>query len=100
MNPRVKAVRPGTDYRLHITFTNGERGIYDCRPLLDFGVFRELRDEAYFRRVRAENGTIVWPHEQDICPDTVYLESEKSKKRRPTKQKNPTRDKVRNCGRR
>jgi hypothetical protein len=85
MNPRVKAVRPEADYRLKITFSNGEKGVYDCRPLLDFGVFQELRDHAYFRQVRAENGTVVWPHEQDICPDTLYLDSEKSKKARPNK---------------
>ena len=78
MNPRVKSVKPGEDYRLEINFSNGETGIYDCKPLLDFGVFRELRDVDYFRRVKAENGTVVWPHEQDICPDTVYLDSEKT----------------------
>jgi hypothetical protein len=74
MNPRVKAVKPADNYRLEIAFTNGETGIYDCKPLLDFGVFRELRDEAYFRQVHVENGTVVWPHEQDICPDTVYMD--------------------------
>ena len=79
MNPRVKDVTPLTDYQLKIAFTNGETGIYDCRPLLDFGVFKELTNEAYFRQVQAEGGTIVWPHEQDICPDTVYLDSKKYK---------------------
>jgi hypothetical protein len=44
---------------------------------LDFGVFRELRDADYFKQVRAEGGTVVWPHEQDICPDTVYEDSQK-----------------------
>jgi hypothetical protein len=85
MNPRVKAVKPGDDYRLQITFSNGEKGIYDCRPLLNFGVFRELQDDAYFRQVRAENGTVVWPHEQDICPDTIYLDSVRTKKTRRNK---------------
>jgi len=41
--------------------------------LLACGVFRELQDDAYFRQVRAEGGTVVWPHEQDICPDTLYM---------------------------
>jgi hypothetical protein len=86
MNPRVKAVKPAADYRLQITFTNGETGIYDCRPLLDFGVFRELQDETYFRRVRAENGAVVWSHEQDICPDTIYLDSQRTRIARPGKQ--------------
>jgi hypothetical protein len=78
MNPRVKEVTPEDDYRLRVTFTNGETGTYDCRPLLDFGVFKELRDVGYFRQVRVENDTVAWPHEQDICPDTVYLDSIKT----------------------
>jgi hypothetical protein len=80
MNPRVKSVKPSDDYRLELTFSNGETGTYDCRPLLDFGVFRELQDSTYFRQVRAENGTVVWPHERDICPDTVYLDSKRTTK--------------------
>jgi hypothetical protein len=23
---------------------------------------------------KVEGGTVAWPHEQDICPDTLYLE--------------------------
>lgn len=79
MNPRVKAVSPKKDYLLEITFTNDERGLYDCSSLLDFGVFQELRDPSYFYQVKAEHGTVVWPHEQDICPDTLYEESKKTK---------------------
>ena len=75
MLPRVKAVTTKPDFELEITFTNGEIGYYDCRPLLTFGVFRELSDETYFQQVRVFNGTVVWPHEQDICPDTLYLDS-------------------------
>ena len=65
------------DYKLNLVFTNGERGFYDCSGLLDFGVFRELRDKNYFRRVTVLHGTAVWPNEQDICPDTLYLDSER-----------------------
>ena len=77
MNPRVKAVKPQADYRLEITFSNGEVGVYDCRGLLEFGVFQELKNEAYFQQARVEGGTVVWPHEHDICPDTLYLKSTK-----------------------
>lgn len=75
MNPRVESIQPEADYRLRILFTNGERGVFDCSRLLDFGVFRELRDPEYFRRVLVASGTVAWPHEQDICPDTLYEES-------------------------
>jgi hypothetical protein len=75
MNPRVKAVTPSDNYRLHLAFTNGVQGIYDCSPLLDFGVFRELRNPVYFRQVQVLHGSVAWPHEQDICPDTLYEDS-------------------------
>lgn len=75
MNPRVENVSAEPCYRLALTFSNGEQRIYDCSPLLTFGVFRELQDEHYFRQARVVDGTVVWPHEQDICPDTLYLDS-------------------------
>lgn len=77
MNPRVNGVVPKDDYTLEITFSNKEIGVYDCAPLLDFGVFQELRDLNYFKQARAVGGTVVWPHEQDICPDTLYEDSKK-----------------------
>jgi len=77
MNPRVRDVVPKDDYKLEITFSNGEVGIFDCAYLTNFGVFGELKDVAYFRRARVQHGTVVWPNEQDICPDTLYVDSEK-----------------------
>lgn len=78
MNPRVKNVIPISNYKLVIQFNNGEEGVYDCSYLLDFGVFKELKDTSYFNQVKVLDGTVVWPHEQDICPDTLYLESTKN----------------------
>ena len=77
MNPRVKSVVPRSGFKLEITFTNGEVGMFDCHHLLSFGVFRALGDVRYFNRARAEGGTVVWPDEQDICPDTLYQDSVK-----------------------
>lgn len=78
MLPRVKAVKAQPGHLLEITFTSGEVGVYDCTPLLDFGVFSELQDEAYFGQAHVVNGTVAWPHEQDICPDTLYLDSRRT----------------------
>ena len=75
MNPRVKTVVPTDGYHLRMRFTNGEVRVYDCSQLLDFGVFREFQDIAYFKRASVAHGTLVWPNEQDICPDTLYEDS-------------------------
>ncbi len=77
MNPRVRAVVAKDDYKLELTFANGEVGLFDCAYLVDFGVFREFKDLRYFKQARVEHGTVVWPHEQDICPDTLYEDSTK-----------------------
>ena len=78
MNPRVESVSAYNDYKLLLKFTNGEQGIYDCSKLLEFGVFRQLTDKRYFNLAKVVDGTVVWPNEQDICPDTLYLDSQKN----------------------
>ena len=75
MNPRISKVVPTDNYKLVLTFTNGEHKIYDCSPLLNFGIFEELQDKNYFKEVKITDGTVTWPNEQDICPDTLYLDS-------------------------
>lgn len=75
MNPRVLRLKANDDYTLTLTFTNGEVKLYDVSGLLDFGVFRELKDKAYFKSAAVRFGTVQWPHEQDICPDTLYMDS-------------------------
>jgi len=78
MNPRVTKVTPQSGYRLEIVFSNTEQGIYDCSHLLDFGIFKELKDVTYFDQVMVCDGTVAWPHDQDICPDTLYIEAVKN----------------------
>ena len=78
MNPRISEVTVIDGHKLKLLFDNGERRIYDCSELLNFGVFQELQDENYFKQAKVSDGTVVWPHEQDICPDTLYLGSMKA----------------------
>jgi len=46
-------------------------------PPLDFGVSKEVGNLSCFKQARAAGGTVVWPHEQDICTDTFYEDSKK-----------------------
>ncbi|MFQ5709730.1 MAG: DUF2442 domain-containing protein [bacterium] len=75
MNPRVKDVKPNPGYTLTLTFTNDEVRVFDMKPYLDVGVFKELRDKTRFNSVRPFLGSIQWQNGQDLCPDTLYMES-------------------------
>ena len=76
MNPRPTHVTPHDDFTLEIEFSNREKRSFDMKPHLGLEVFRELAELTYFKQARIENGTVVWPHEQDVCPDTLYEDSQ------------------------
>lgn len=72
---RVKDAKALEPYKVLITFTNGEKKVFDASPYLDFGVFTALKDPVFFAKVKPCMGTISWPNEIDLCPDTVYQKS-------------------------
>jgi hypothetical protein len=75
MNPRITSVKPNPDHTLLLTFANGEVRLFDVKPYLDRGIFRELQNLHYFNSVRPFLGSIQWVNGQDFCPDTLYVES-------------------------
>ena len=71
----IKNVKPIPDYNLILTFENGEIRQFDMNPLLDTGIFRELRDIAKFNTVRISFDTIEWENEADLDPEILYKNS-------------------------
>ena len=71
---KVIEVSANDDWSLDLKFADGMVKRFDARPYLDYEVFRELKDLNYFKQVQIAFGTVQWPHEQDISPDTLYLE--------------------------
>ena len=70
----VKAFASG-GHIVHVHFEDGLTADVDLSYLLDFGgIFEPLRDPDYFRQLRADSeaGTIVWPNQADIAPETLY----------------------------
>jgi hypothetical protein len=72
---RVIAVKANDDFSLDLKFNDGSVKRFDAKPYLDYDFFRELRDPTYFKQARLAFGTVQWPHEQDISPETLYRES-------------------------
>jgi hypothetical protein len=67
----VKTVRPLDDYEIYVELEDGRKGVFDLKPYLNHGVFRELQDKKYFDQVGIVFGAVTWPHEQDIAPETL-----------------------------
>ncbi len=76
MNPRVIHVQTEQDFKLLITFNNGEKKSFDVKPYLEIGNFKELQDISLFNSVKPFLGSIQWANGLDLCPDTLYLEVE------------------------
>jgi hypothetical protein len=70
----VRTVKPLSDYRIYVELADGRKGVFDVKPYLDHGVFREHRDLHYFNRVGIVFGAVTWPNEQDIAPETLIAE--------------------------
>lgn len=75
VTPKVVDVTPRDGFKLFLSFANGEKRVFDVSPYLDKGIFKELSDPNYFKRVKPFFGGVRWPHEQDFGPDTLYFES-------------------------
>ncbi|MDR1895813.1 MAG: DUF2442 domain-containing protein [Prevotellaceae bacterium] len=76
MNPRVLDVKPESEYMLKLYFANGEVRRFDVKPYLHYEVFRALQDVSVFNSVRPFLGSIQWSNRADLCPDTLYEDSE------------------------
>ena len=72
---RVTEAKPLRGQMLLVTFSTGERRLFDTTKL-EGSAFLPLRDENVFRNLSLFHGVITWNNgEIDIAPETVYRDS-------------------------
>ncbi|MBQ6090673.1 MAG: DUF2442 domain-containing protein [Lachnospiraceae bacterium] len=71
--PRVSSVEVRRDYFLMLSFRNGEKRLFDASELMKLPVYKQAAE--HFSLARVEYGTVVWPGDVDISPETLYLKS-------------------------
>lgn len=71
----VISVTPQPGFQLLLTFANGEIRQFDMRPLLVMKPWSRIAAPALFAKVHVDYGTVVWPGEIDIAPETLLLDS-------------------------
>ena len=73
---RAEKVKPMKNYLLYVTFSDGDRRIYNCYPLLQYPIFSRLIEESFFRTVHVDDmGVVCWDDATDLPPDELYNNS-------------------------
>lgn len=72
---RVSSVTAEPDFTLSLHFSNGEQRRFNMGPYLHLPVFRALENPGFFALAHVDYGTVVWPGEIDIAPETLYERS-------------------------
>jgi hypothetical protein len=68
----VVKVEAQPDHTLLLEFENGERRRFDMKVLLDRRPYDRLKNAGLFAMARVDYGTVVWPGNIDIAPETLY----------------------------
>ncbi|MBI4352248.1 MAG: DUF2442 domain-containing protein [Elusimicrobia bacterium] len=87
MTPQIAKVEVIPGYKLCVRFCNGEARLFNIKPYLNKGIFKELKKEAYLKKVRIISGGVEWPHEQDLSADTLYYRGVSLSKSKKTLQR-------------
>jgi len=56
----VKNVKTLDEYKLLLTFENGETRLFDMNPYLEKGIFKELKNVSLFKSARISFDTVEW----------------------------------------
>jgi len=68
----VVNVQACPDFALMLEFDNGERRLFNMVPYMDQRPWVKLKSDNMFQAVFVENGTVAWPGNVDIDPETLY----------------------------
>ena len=63
------------DRALLVAFSNGEKRLFDVKPLLARKCYAKLNDKAFLSKASIQYGCVTWPDDIDIDPDWLYEDS-------------------------
>ena len=74
MSRRIKKVQYLEGYSLKLLFDDGKNKIVDLTDIVRRGqnLIAQLKDVEYFKKVKCDGFSVVWPNGIDLCPDILY----------------------------
>jgi len=78
ITPEIEVTEAVTlnDLMLLLTFSTGEKRLYDASSLLEYQAFKPLADLKTFESAKVEHGIVTWLNGNiDIAPETLYKHS-------------------------
>jgi hypothetical protein len=73
----VIKVEPQKDNMLLLVFENNENRLFDMNPYLEKKPFTKLKYLPLFMKATVAYGTVVWPGNIDIAPETLWDNSKR-----------------------
>jgi len=68
----VISVEPRKNNTLSLIFENNEKRIFDMTSYLNKKPFKVLKDSPLFMQAKIAYGTVIWPGNIDIAPETLW----------------------------
>ncbi len=71
---KIVAAKILKKFKVHLLFKNGVSGVVDLADIAGEGVFKAWLEPGFFEQMTvAKLGSLEWPGDLDLCPDSLYL---------------------------
>ena len=74
-NIDVIAVKPLQNFELDLSYADGSQRRFDMKPLLIMKPWNKIAALPLFTQAKVAYGTVVWPGDIDIAPETLMMDS-------------------------
>ena len=75
MTMDVVAVKPLPSFELDLSYADGSQRRFDMKPLLAVKPWNRIAALPLFAQVKVAYGTVMWPGDIDIAPETLLMDS-------------------------
>lgn len=72
MIPKLIAATPLSNYIVKLYYDNNEVKMFELTPFLHLPIYKNLKDEALFKKITINYNTIQWANNIDIDPESLY----------------------------